>query len=170
MSHVKYSANKKDKRMLAKTPRVSPKTTPSRSTRSSGCSTERPRQRRVPCTSCGFCCTYVAYEINEPSTVKRATEILWHLYHPGVVIYCDGTDWYGQYMSRCRNLDDTDKCQIYRRRPHICREHDEKNCEINAEEKGWYFNNVNDFLEYLKQNRKRVYSAVEKEFSPSNKG
>lgn len=120
----------------------------------------------VPCTSCGFCCTYVAYDINPPTTVKRATEILWHLYHPGVVIYFDGEDWYGQFMSRCRQLGDNGKCSIYTRRPHICRQHPETQCEVNSEEPGQYFNNVDDFLEFLRQSQKRVYAALEKDFIP----
>ncbi len=127
----------------------------------------QPLERRpVPCTSCGFCCTYVAYDINPPTTAKRAAEILWHLYHPGVVIYYDGEDWYGQFMTRCRQLGEDGKCRIYAQRPHICREHDEKQCEVNADEPGQYFNDVNDFLAYLKQSRKRVYAALEKDFIP----
>lgn len=127
---------------------------------------ETPRRTLVPCTSCGFCCTYVAYDINPPTTAKRAAEILWHLYHPGVVIYFDGEDWYGQFMTRCRQLGDNGKCRVYSHRPHICREHDQKQCEVNADEPGQYFNDVNGFLAYLKQSQKRVYSALEKDFIP----
>jgi len=127
---------------------------------------KRSRRTPVPCTSCGFCCTYVAYDINPPTTAKRAAEILWHLYHPGVVIYFDGEDWYGQFMTRCRQLGDNGKCRVYSHRPHICREHDQEQCEVNSDEPGQYFNDVNDFLAYLKQSRRRVYSALEKDFIP----
>lgn len=122
--------------------------------------------RKIPCQSCGLCCHYIAYEINQPSTVKHATEILWHLYHPGVSIWFDGQDWYGQLETRCIHNGPDNLCNIYPHRPDICRQHDPKTCEINSEEDSLYFNEVSEFLYYLKQHNKRIFLAIEKKFIP----
>ncbi len=125
-----------------------------------------PARNQVPCVACGLCCTYVAFDVDEPSTPKRATEILWHLYHPGVAVYRDGDEWLVQFETKCQHQADDNKCKIYRRRPHICREHAEAWCEVNAEHEGMYFGTPGEFLDYLQRRRKKVYAAIKKDFMP----
>jgi Fe-S-cluster containining protein len=123
-------------------------------------------RRPVPCLTCALCCTYVAVEISEPATVRAATEILWHLYHENVSVYFDGEDWLVQFESRCRHLRDDNKCAIYDKRPHVCRDYSEVSCEINSEEEGMSFFTPDAFLEYLKGRSTRIYRAVLKDYVP----
>jgi len=122
---------------------------------------------QVGCLTCALCCTYVAVEISEPSSVKTATEILWHLYHDQVSVYRDANDdWLVQFETRCRNLKDDNKCAIYETRPHICREYSEESCEVNADDEGQTFYTPAAFLEYLKGRSTRIYRGVEKSYMP----
>lgn len=127
-----------------------------------------PSQRvKVDCLSCALCCTYIAVGIDGPRNAKAATEILWHLYHHDVSVYCDGDDeWMVQFETRCQNLLPDNRCAIYETRPHICREYSEESCEINAEGEGLTFYAPGEFLEYLKQHRKRVYRAIADKYVP----
>ena len=76
----------------------------------------------VECTDCGHCCTYVGIEIDRPTKVEYATDILWYLYHENVYIYVDGSnDWSVHFEARCRNLADDLLCRIYEQRPYVCR-------------------------------------------------
>ena len=123
---------------------------------------EEPGRAPIPCLDCGLCCTYIAVEIEAPTTVRRATEILWYLYHDRVSVYWDeDEDWMVQFESRCQHLGEDNKCGIYKRRPHVCREYDEKTCEVNAEEEGLSFFTPGDFLDFLRRRRKRVYAALQ---------
>jgi Fe-S-cluster containining protein len=127
-------------------------------------------RRPVPCLSCGLCCTYVAVAIDAPSTVKGATEILWHLYHENVSIYRDADDdWMVQFESRCKHLAADNKCAIYEHRPPICREHSEETCEVNAEDEGLTFYDAAAFLAYLETRSKRVFNLVQKQYVPAAK-
>ncbi len=115
----------------------------------------------VPCLTCGLCCTYLAFEINGPTTVKRASEILWHLYHERVSVYRDSDDeWFVQMETRCQHLQPDNKCGIYEHRPHVCREYSEKTCEINSADEGMTFYNAAEFLEYLSTSRRRVHKQL----------
>ena len=38
----------------------------------------RAPRAQVPCLTCGLCCSYVAVEIDGPSTLDAATNILWY--------------------------------------------------------------------------------------------
>jgi Fe-S-cluster containining protein len=122
----------------------------------------------VECTECGKCCTYVGVEIDEPTGAKDASDILWYLYHPGVYIYVDGNDeWSVHFESRCRNLDENLLCRVYEQRPDICRGFDPETCEVNDHENTAYtFRQPGEFLDWLRENRKKLYRKVEKRFLP----
>ncbi|MFT3925341.1 MAG: YkgJ family cysteine cluster protein [Myxococcales bacterium] len=121
----------------------------------------------VGCLTCALCCSYIAVEIDGPSSVKSATEILWHLYHHQVSVYRDTDDeWVVQFETRCRHLLPDNKCGIYETRPHICREYSEQSCEVNAEDEGTTFYTPEAFLTYLQGRSKRIYAAVAKGFMP----
>jgi uncharacterized protein len=120
-----------------------------------------PTRQPVGCLTCGLCCTYIAVGIDGPKNAKAASEILWHLYHEGVSIYQDGEDeWMVQFESRCRHLLDDNKCAIYDKRPHICRDYSEVSCEVNAEGTGITFYAPNEFLDYLARKHRRIYRAI----------
>jgi uncharacterized protein len=118
------------------------------------------------CTACGLCCSYVAIEVDQPSTVKRATQLLFYLYHEGVSLYENGDDWMVQFESTCRYLLPDYRCGVYTTRPHICREFSEQNCEVNTGDDGHTFYTAGQFMEHLKQTRPRVYRLVMKDYTP----
>ena len=122
----------------------------------------------VGCLECALCCTYIAVGIDGPRNAKAATEILWHLYHRDVSIYCDGdNEWMVQFESRCRHLLADNRCAIYETRPHICRDYSEKSCEVNSEGEGMTFYTPAEFLAYLERKKKRVYRAIRDKYVPN---
>jgi Fe-S-cluster containining protein len=118
------------------------------------------------CTACGLCCSYVAIEVDAPSTVKRATQLLWYLYHGGVSLYENEDEWMVQFEANCRYLQPDHRCGIYHTRPHICREFSEQDCEVNSGDDGHTFYSAAEFLLHLKQQRPRVHRLIEKSFAP----
>ena len=120
------------------------------------------------CAACGLCCSYVAIEVDSPSTVKRATQLLWYLYHEGVSLYENGDEWMVQFEANCRYLQPDYRCGIYATRPHICREFSEQDCEVNTGDDGHTFYTPAEFLQHLKSQRPRVHNLVQKGFAPPN--
>jgi len=127
-------------------------------------------QSLVPCTRCAQCCTYVAIEVEEPNSLKNATDILWFLYHERVSVLMERRDrWTLLFDARCKNLGDDLLCKIYSWRPHICRSYEQGTCEVNARGNARTFRAPEEFLEYMKQKRPRTYRLLEKRFmAPSN--
>jgi Fe-S-cluster containining protein len=124
------------------------------------------QRKQVSCLNCGLCCSYVAVEIDEPTTLKAATDILWYLYHQNICIYAEGDEWMVQIEARCQHYQDDHKCAIYETRPQICRDYDETNCEINAEDVGNVFYTPGEYLAYLQQHYKRIHTLVQKRYMP----
>jgi Fe-S-cluster containining protein len=118
----------------------------------------------VPCLSCGLCCSYIAVDIEEPRTLKGATDILWYLYHPGISIYAEDDDWMVVFETRCQHQLDDHRCSIYETRPQICRAFDENDCEVNSEEVGETFYTPREFLAYLERHHKRIHTMVRKRY------
>ena len=116
----------------------------------------------VECTSCGQCCTYVGISINAPSRPRYATDILWYLYHENTYVYLDGDgEWSVHFEARCRNLSPDNLCGVYLQRPHICRGFDNRSCEVNQPADGALtFREPREFLEWLRENRPRVYAKI----------
>jgi Fe-S-cluster containining protein len=116
----------------------------------------------VECTSCAQCCTYVGIAIDAPSRPRWATDILWHLYHERTYIYLDGNgEWSMHFESRCRNLGADNRCTIYAERPHICRAHDNRTCEVNDRScEATTFRDPGQFLRWLAEHKPRVYAKI----------
>ena len=121
---------------------------------------------QVPCLTCGLCCSYVAVEIDGPSTLEAATNILWYLYHRDVSVYVDDGEWMIQFETRCQNLEDDNRCSIYETRPPVCRSFDELSCEVNAEQIGVSMESPSEFMAYLVQHHKRIHTLVRKRYWP----
>jgi Fe-S-cluster containining protein len=116
---------------------------------------------QVPCSVCGLCCTYVTAEIPAPTTVQRASRILWYLYHEQVSVWWDhGDTWLVQFATRCRFFGDDRRCEIYAGRPHVCRELDERTCEVNARDEGVHFHEAAQFMDWLAQRRPRMHARL----------
>jgi Fe-S-cluster containining protein len=128
----------------------------------------RDEPKLVECTECAKCCTYVGVGIEAPNRPRYATDILWYLYHEKVYIYVDGDEeWSVHFETRCRNLGDDLLCRIYEQRPHICRGFDNTSCEVNDQaHDSLTFYHPTEFLDWLRENRPKVYAKVEKRFLP----
>jgi Fe-S-cluster containining protein len=132
-----------------------------------GAATPVPGPGKFDCAQCGLCCTYVAIEIDGPTSVKRATELLWYLYHQGVSLYENEDSWMVQFETTCRFLTEDRRCGVYATRPHICREFSEQECEVNTGDgDGQTFYTPAAFMAHLKQSRPRVHALVMKGFAP----
>ena len=126
-----------------------------------------PKPPLVECTSCGKCCTYVSVEVNPPNSVKRATDMLWYLYHQNVSLYRDGDDeWSVVFETRCRNLQDDLLCGVYEHRPEICRAFDNRTCEINDPEGGLAITTPDELMAYLRERRPRLHAKLAERFVP----
>ena len=119
------------------------------------------------CTECGKCCTYVSVGINEPRTLRFASDVLWYLYHDGVSVYRDGDgDWSVVFETRCRHLQDDLLCRVYAHRPEICREFDNTTCEVNSPDGGRAFEDPADFLDWLRGARPGLFRRLSARLVP----
>ncbi len=89
----------------------------------------------VRCEDCNAeCCRYVTVELAEPKEEADWDEIKWYLMHEGVIVYKDLDDeWQIEIKSKCKHLKGT-KCDIYDKRPNVCREHLTDECDANPGE------------------------------------
>jgi len=118
-------------------------------------------RRQVPCALCGLCCTYVTADIGPPTTVERASRIVWYLYHEGVSVWWDrASAWLVQFETRCRFFGDDGRCEVHARRPHVCRDLDERTCEVNAPDEGLLFQQPAPFLDWLARRRPSVHARL----------
>jgi Fe-S-cluster containining protein len=120
----------------------------------------------VPCTSCGLCCTYVVVDIDAPTTLDAASTALWYLYHPGMSLYTADGEWMLQFDTRCKFLGADNRCGIYEQRPRVCRDFDERECEVNSEDVGLSFYEPQPFLDWLALHHKRIHTLLAKRYVP----
>ena len=126
-----------------------------------------PPRKLTECTDCAKCCTYVAVEIEAPTTARTVTDVLWYLYHEQVSVYLDGDgEWAVVFETRCRHLTDERLCGIYAQRPHVCRGFDNTTCEVNSEDEGKTFWSAEEFLAWLQVQKPRLHRRVTRQFVP----
>jgi len=126
-----------------------------------------PQRPLTVCTECGKCCTYVAVGVNAPHSVRRATDMLWYLYHQNVTVYRDGDgEWSVVFETRCRNLQPDLLCAVYEHRPEICRGFDNRTCEVNDPDGGLAIQTPEQLLDYLRERRPRLFEKIEARFVP----
>jgi Fe-S-cluster containining protein len=124
---------------------------------------------RVRCTDCGRCCTYVSVGINEPRTLRFASDVLWYLYHEAVSVYRDGDgEWSVVFETRCRQLQGDLLCRVYPDRPIICRDFDDTTCEVNAPEGGLSFATPEAFLGWLRETRPGLFRRLSGGYVPAD--
>lgn len=88
--------------------------------------------RDVQCEKCaGLCCRYFALPIDTPETRADYDDIRWYLCHENVSVFVEGGDWFVSVKNACRHLSPQDyKCDIYERRPKICRKYKHADCDF----------------------------------------
>ncbi len=108
------------------------------------------------CLRCnGLCCRYVALQIDTPDRRRDYDHIRWYLLHENVHVFVEqGGDWYVEFETPCRELDDGNRCRIYEDRPRICRRHGtdaEAVCEFVSDEYAYEqrFSTAAEFEAYL---------------------
>ena len=107
-----------------------------------------------------MCCRYVATKIDAPRTKLDFDEIYWFLCHENVEVFIEARKWYVLFDTPCRNLDGRSRCVVYPRRPHVCRQHEEKNCEYwGEEEQKMTMRSPEDLEKYMKRRGLRLRMA-----------
>lgn len=86
---------------------------------------------------CGYCtnstcCTYITQELDAPRSMEDFDTLLWRVSHHDVQVYKDDDGWFLLVNNRCNHLGKDGRCGIYEKRPQICREHSNDDCEFNS--------------------------------------
>ena len=109
----------------------------------------------VDCKLCGKCCKYICIEIDKPTTKSDYNNIIWYLLHENVKIFKHDSDWFVEFVTKCKMLGKDNLCQFYDGRPKICRDHNPRDCEnTHGDSYELVFTEVDEFLEYLKKLKK----------------
>lgn len=75
------------------------------------------------------CCRYFAMPIDKPDTRKDFDYVRWYLLHEQATVFTEDDTWYLLVHTKCRHLQDDNRCGIYHTRPQICRDYSTDNCE-----------------------------------------
>ena len=82
------------------------------------------------------CCRYFALPIETPDTYKELEYLRWFLLHEQASVFKEDDDWYLLVHTKCKHLQDDNRCGIYDTRPQICRDYTTDNCEY---EEDWTY-------------------------------
>jgi len=86
------------------------------------------------CDRCsGKCCRYYMVDLPAPKSKLDFDNYGWFLAHENTVIYVDEKKWFLCVFSKCRYLDDDNRCLIYENRFQACRDYSDENCEFDSE-------------------------------------
>ena len=117
------------------------------------------------CHQCGRCCTYLAIEIDSPSSFGDFENLHWYLTHKGISVYIDWEgDWFVEFETVCEHLSEQKTCGIYAERPKICSEFSWEECEVTTKESAWKFRfcDIDELRTWLKEKRPAVYERYRK--------
>ena len=106
------------------------------------------------CKKCtGLCCRYFALPIETPEDKEDYDDIRWYLCHEGITIFVEDDEWYMNIDNKCKYLSEKDyTCQIYDKRPRICKKYTTKDCDFIEGEYDYdlYFTSPEQMEEYIK--------------------
>jgi Fe-S-cluster containining protein len=135
------------------------------------------------CEKCtGLCCRYFALPLENPEDKEDYDDIRWYLCHENITVFVEDDEWYINIQNKCRYLSEKDyKCQIYEKRPRICREYTTKDCDFVEGEYDYdlHFTTPEQMEEYIKikfdnnqkkNRRKRKKTKKKRSRSRKNKG
>lgn len=117
------------------------------------------------CDKCSaLCCRYFALPIDNPTDVDDYDNIRWYLMHENVVVFIEKKQWYLGVMSRCKHLQDDNRCGIYETRPRVCRKYSTENCDYHGGEYDFsiLFTSAEQLREYAEKKLKRSLIPVDK--------
>ena len=96
-------------------------------------STATPEQNETMtplCAQCSaLCCRQVALPLDNPESAEDFDNIRWYLMHENVHVFVEDEQWYLACASKCKHLQDDNRCGVYETRPRICRKYTTDNCE-----------------------------------------
>ena len=111
------------------------------------------------CNECDAeCCRYITLDYATPKDSEDWDEVKWMLLHKGVMVYLDNDgDWQVEIRTPCKYIDEkTFKCNNYRDRPEVCKDHGTHECELNEGDFAQViFKKSEDVDEYLKKKKKK---------------
>ena len=106
------------------------------------------------CEKCpGLCYIYFALPIDTPETKQDYDDIRWYLCHKDITVFVEEGDWYLNINNKCRHLTKNGRrCEIYPKRPKICRGYSMKDCDYTEGEYDYelHFTNDKQMEEYIK--------------------
>jgi len=86
------------------------------------------------CARCiGKCCRYALVDLPAPRSRIDFDNYAWYLAQENTTTHYDEGKWYICIQTKCRYLDDDNKCTIYSKRFQPCRDHSDDNCEIDSD-------------------------------------
>lgn len=114
------------------------------------------------CDVCSaLCCRYFALPLDPPSDVRDYDNMRWYLMHENVIIFIEDGDWYLAVLTRCKHLQQDNRCGIYETRPRICRSYTTDNCEFHGMDYDYdqLFTSAEQLVEYGEKQlgRKIIY-------------
>lgn len=109
------------------------------------------------CTK-SICCNSINQKVPTPKTVEDFDHLLWQVAHENVNLFRDADGWFLHINTRCSHLLPGGICGIYEKRPWVCREYSNEDCEYDepieeASEK--YFYTYEQLNKYCKKRFKR---------------
>jgi Fe-S-cluster containining protein len=92
-------------------------------------------------------------EIDAPETRQQYDDIRWYLVHQNVFVFIEKKKWYLGIYSRCKHLQEDNRCGIYETRPRICRQYSTDNCDYHGGEYDWevLFSSAEQLWEYAEE-------------------
>ena len=91
--------------------------------------------------------------IETPEDRGDYDDIRWYLCHKDVTVFVEKGDWYVNVKNKCRHLLGNDhKCEIYEKRPRLCRKYSHNNCDFVDGNYDYelHFTNDRQMEEYIK--------------------
>lgn len=107
-----------------------------------------------PCHGCTKCCEYIALEIDKPEDKNDFGQIRWFLTHKDVWVFIDhDKSWNLQFNTVCEKIGEGGWCEIYDKRPGICKGYTSDNCDKNGTGDSFtnIWTNLEDFDGWLKE-------------------
>lgn len=82
------------------------------------------------CEYChGKCCRYFALPLDEPVDWEDFEHIRWYVLHEFATVFTEEDNWFLLVHTKCKNLDEANRCTGYENRPNICRAYTTEKCE-----------------------------------------
>ncbi len=124
-----------------------------------------PENKCEYCTD-SWCCTYITQQIETPRAMDDFDTLLWQISHEHTELYKDEDGWFLLIPSRCSHILPDGRCGIYEKRPQVCRDHANDDCEFKGlagkDDFDLYFKDYKSLLAYCKKRFKRWDKRFEK--------